>query len=225
MAKKVAKAKRTVAKRTKKVAAKRVAAKKKPAKAKPRTAAKAKPARAKKKPAPKAPARRVAAKAAKPKVAPRPVRRAAAPVAIPNPLRELAKRIVSVTLANDDDAAFAFYDESIESTEMGMPPVKGIDGLRQKYAQWRAMAGDSTWRARSVWVDGNTIVIEWAGRATINGNPVDLKEIAIHEVRNGKIVRERYYYDTTPFQPSAQALTQPPAEPEPSPAPPTEPGF
>ena len=132
-----------------------------------------------------------------------PARRAAPPVAVPNPVRELAKRIVAVTLANDDDATFALYDESIESTEMGMPPVKGIDGLRQKYAQWRAMASDSTWKARNVWVDGNSIVIEWAGRATINGKSIDLKEIAVHEIRNGKIVRERFYYDTTPFQPSA----------------------
>jgi hypothetical protein len=43
---------------------------------------------------------------------------------------------------------------------------------------------------------------------------MDMREVAIHEVQNGKIIRERFYYDRTPFQPPA-AEAQPAVAPAP----------
>lgn len=126
--------------------------------------------------------------------APRP----AAPPADPNKaMRELARRLIDVTLTNDDDAAFALYADGIESAEMGMPPSVGIEAIRQKFAMWRGMVTDAKFEPRRVWVDGNTIIVEWDGRVTLaaSGKTVDLPEIAIHEIENGKIARERFYYD------------------------------
>jgi ketosteroid isomerase-like protein len=136
--------------------------------------------------------------AAKKKTVAKPAARPAA--AAPDPskaVRELAKRIVEVTLANDDDAAFALYADGIQSAEVGTPPSVGIDAIRQKFVMWRSMVSDATFQPRRVWVDGNTIIIEWDGRVTLaaNGATVDMPEIAIHEIENGKIVRERFYYD------------------------------
>jgi len=135
-------------------------------------------------------------------------RRAATPkraggVARKDPMRDLAKRIVDLTIRGDDSAAFALYGDNVESVEMGMPPGIGIPALREKYAMWRAMASDARWTARSVVVDGNTIVVEWQGRVTLapSGRTVNLNEIAIHEIENGKIVRERFYYDPRALQP------------------------
>ena len=112
-------------------------------------------------------------------------------------MRDLAKRIIDVTLANDDDAAFALYSDAIESAEMGMPPSIGIDAIRQKFVMWRSMVNNAVFQPRRVWVDGNSIIIEWDGRVTLaaDGRTVDLPEIAIHEIENGKIARERFYYD------------------------------
>lgn len=145
----------------------------------------------------KKPAARKAAKKAAP--AKKLAAKAAAPPAAPqvDPVRELAKKIVDLTLSGNDDAAFSLYADDVESVEMGMPPMKGIEAIRQKFAMWHGMVTDSKWTARNVWVDGNTIIIEWVGTVTraADNKVVDLAEIAVHEIENGKIVRERFYYD------------------------------
>lgn len=127
--------------------------------------------------------------------------RPAAPA--PNPVRALAQRIVDLTINQDDEGSLLLYADNVVSTEIGMPPAAGLDAIKQKFAMWRGMVSDSTWSARNIWVDGNTIIIEWAGRVTFasTGKQAPFDEIAIHEVENGKIVRERFYYDRSALQP------------------------
>jgi len=142
------------------------------------------------------PARR---KAATVKAVP-PTRAPAAPAR--NPVRELAQRIIDVTINHDDAGAFVLYAPNVESTEPGQAPLVGIEAIKQKFAGWHAMAPQATWRARSVCVDGNTIVIEWEGDVTFaTGKQATLSEVAIHEIENGKIARERFYYDRSALQP------------------------
>jgi hypothetical protein len=40
-------------------------------------------------------------------------------------------------------------------------------------------------------------MIEWVGRVTIaaSGKQAELREVAIHEIAKGKIVREAFYYN------------------------------
>ena len=149
---------------------------------------------------------RAAATAVKPRRKPaitkaaRPTRAPAAPAR--NPVRELAQRIVDLTIKHDDEGAFALYAPNVESTEPGQPPMVGIEAIKKKFAGWHEMAPQSTWRARSVCVDGNTIVIKWQGDVTFaTGKQATLSEVAIHEVENGKIARERFYYDRSAIQP------------------------
>jgi ketosteroid isomerase-like protein len=150
---------------------------------------------------------RVRARAAKPTPRKRTAKgggsRAARRAAVTNPVRELAQRLAELTVNHEDEKAFAFYADNVESSEAGMPAVVGIDAIKQKFAMWRGMVSDSTWRARNVWVDGSAIIIEWAGRITFaaTGKQVNFNEVAIHEVENGKIVRERFYYDPSVMQP------------------------
>ncbi|MBI1816286.1 MAG: nuclear transport factor 2 family protein [Deltaproteobacteria bacterium] len=172
---------------------------------KPKKAPRAKAKAGKRPAAKKVAARRVIRKkVAKPAARKPAAKAAAAPKpAAPNPLRGLAQRIVELTLSQNDEASFALYSDSIESVEPGQPPAVGIEAIRQKFAMWRGMISDSSWRARSVWVDGSTIIIEWAGRVTFaaTGKQAELNEVAIHEIANGKIVRERFYYDRGALQP------------------------
>jgi ketosteroid isomerase-like protein len=191
MAKKAVKAKKTVAK-ARGTKAKKTVAKARATKAKKKPAAKARP----KKAAPKRtvqtkrpPARRVAAAVRPP--APR-----------PDPIRELAKRIIDVTLRNDDEATLALYADSIESIERGGPPMVGIEAIRQKFGMWRGMTSSAVFRVRKITVDGNTIMIEWEGDVTLSpsGKQVLLEEVAVHEIEDGKIVRERFYYDPSLMQ-------------------------
>ena len=118
-------------------------------------------------------------------------------------MRALAKRIVDLTEAGEDEASFALYGDTIESKEMGMEPTVGLDAIRQKFMMWRNMVSDAKFQARRVWIDGNTIIIEWDGRVTLaaNGRQAELAEIAVHEIQNGKIVRECFYYNPAALQP------------------------
>jgi len=112
-------------------------------------------------------------------------------------VRALARRIVAVTAANDDEATLALYAADVESTEQGQPTMRGIDSIRQKFVGWRSMVSAAHFEPRRVCVDGNTIVIEWVGSVTLaaSGKQAQLHEVAIHEIRNGKIAREAYFYD------------------------------
>lgn len=120
-----------------------------------------------------------------------------------DPMRALAQRIVAVSIANDDDAILALYADDVESTEMNQPPMTGREALRAKFDGWHNMVSDPKFTANNVWVDGDTIVIEWTGDVTLkeNGRQAQLREIAVHEIKNGKITRERYYYDPSALQP------------------------
>jgi ketosteroid isomerase-like protein len=199
-----ARAKKTRAKRT--AAAKRSPARK-PARRKAKPAKRAVGATAKRavgKTAKRAvgkTAKRAVSKTAK-RTAGTPVRRgsAAAPGAA---MRALAQRIIDVTLANDDEAAFALYAPDVESSEASGPPTVGIDALRGKYAGWRQMVTDTSFEPRRVVVDGNVIVIEWVGRVTLraSGRQAELHEVAVHEIRDGKIAREAFFYNPAALAP------------------------
>ena len=117
-------------------------------------------------------------------------------------LRGLARRIVDLTIANDDAASLALYADGIESREASMPASVGIDAIKQKFAMWRNMVTDAVFTPRSVVADGKTIVIEWDGRVTLaaSGRVVDFPEVAVHEIAGGKIVKERFYYDPSLLQ-------------------------
>jgi len=118
-------------------------------------------------------------------------------------VRALARRIVDLSTANDDDAIFGLYADDVESIEMNMPAAVGLDAIRAKFEGWRNMVTDPKFTATNVWVDGNHIIVEWVGDVTIaaTGKQAQLREIAIHEIKNGKIKRERYYYDPSALQP------------------------
>jgi ketosteroid isomerase-like protein len=54
-----------------------------------------------------------------------------------------------------------------------------------------------------VWTGKNTVCIEWDGEVTLrDGRSVHLREIAVHEIKDGKIQHERYYYDPSALAPS-----------------------
>jgi ketosteroid isomerase-like protein len=146
----------------------------------------------KKKAAPK----KAAAKTAKPKVITRTVDKNTA-------LRALAQRIVDLTVANRDEESLALYADTVESREASNPPMIGVDAIREKFKMWRSMVSDAAFLPRSIVADGKTIVIEWDGRVTLaaSGRVAEFLEVAVHEIENGKIVRERFYYDPAVLQP------------------------
>ncbi len=118
-------------------------------------------------------------------------------------LREIAQRIVDATVANDEAAMFALYADDIESQEASNPPLVGKNALREKFAAFAQSMSDGVFLPRSVAADGKTIVIEWDGRMTMvaSGRIIEMREVAVHEIEHGKIVRERFYYDPSGMTP------------------------
>jgi ketosteroid isomerase-like protein len=112
-------------------------------------------------------------------------------------MRALAQHIIDVSLGNDDEAILALYADDVESSEAGGPHETGKEALRAKFAGWRNMTTDTAFEPRRVVVDGNLIVIEWVGRVTLAAScrQAELHEVALHEIRDGKIVREAFFYN------------------------------
>ncbi len=137
-------------------------------------------------------------------------------------VESLARKIVRVTNNPAHLKLSDLYAESCTSIEPGSTePVAGLEGLEQKLALWQSMVETQAWKARKIWTKGNTIAIQWDAQLKFrDGRSVEFEEVAVHEVRGGKIVAERYYYDPAVLMPPPQpeALPQPPP-PDPAPPP------
>ncbi len=134
-----------------------------------------------------------------------PARKPAASVAKqPSPLAALAQKLVEATLDESKFSIPALYSADTVSVEGNGNIVRGHDGLAQKLAMWNQMQEGTKWRARNVALGKNLIVIEWDADVTLRGGRVtSLCEVAVHEIEDGKIVSERYYYDPSALAPIA----------------------
>lgn len=169
--------------------------------AKARKRSSRKPARAKKA-ARRAPARKKsAAKKAPAK------KTAAAPG-----LEGLARKIVRMSQGASFGPAEIreLYNPDAVSVEANGGTARGYAGLEQKMKGWEQMAASMTSKPRNVWTGKSTICIEWDSTVSFrDGRTAQLHEIAVHEIKDGKIQSERYYYDPTalaPPQPAAGGL-------------------
>lgn len=120
-------------------------------------------------------------------------------------LDALAKRIVAATQGGEFDLR-ELYAEDCVSVEAAGDTATGIAGLEQKLARWQTMQTGTRWKPRHVWTGGDTICIEWDAEVDLrDGRTVPLPEVAIHQVKDGKIVSERYYYNPLALAPAASA--------------------
>ena len=142
---------------------------------------------------------RAAKRAARPKAAAR--ARAAKPAA-GSALVALARRIVRAT---QDPTGFALrdlYAEGAVSREASGDVATGIAELEAKLARWESMQEHTDWTPRNIFTDGDAICIEWDATVRMrDGRVVPLSEVAIHQVRDGRIVAERFYYDPKALAP------------------------
>ena len=146
-------------------------------------------------------------KAGKPARAGRAPRRAAKPKpAAGSSLASLARKIVRAT---SDPSRFDLrdlYAEGCVSREASGAVATGIAGLEEKLARWEAMQERTEWKPRRVLTDAECICIEWDATVHLrDGRVVPLAEVAVHEVRDGKIVAERFYYNPMALAPSGSA--------------------
>jgi ketosteroid isomerase-like protein len=139
------------------------------------------------------PVRRAKAKARKP------AKRAAAPS-----LDALARKFVKATLDPSKFVVADLYTPDCVSIEASGDTVHGHAGIEQKGKMWESMQQGTKWKARNILVGRGVICIEWDAEVTLrDGRVVKMPEIAVHEIKGGKIARERYYYNPMALAPAA----------------------
>jgi hypothetical protein len=124
-------------------------------------------------------------------------------------LDALARKIVRITQGPTFGPAElkALYNPDCTSTEASGQTVTGYAGLEEKLKGWEQMQSGTTWKPRNICTGRNTICIEWdATVSTRDGRTVQLQEIGIHEIKNGKIQSERFYYNPAGLAPPQQSL-------------------
>ena len=89
-----------------------------------------------------------------------------------------------------------FYAEDATTQENLEPPRVGLATLLENERKFLASVSDIHLERVSSLVEGERAAINWVFAVTDpNGRKIQLDEVAYQEWQDGKIVRERYYYD------------------------------
>ena len=95
------------------------------------------------------------------------------------------------------EAIERFYAEDATMQENLDPPRLGLRALLENERKVLATVPDiHVERVGSLMVDGDRAAINWVFAYTdAAGRQIELDEVAYQEWRDGKIIRERFYYD------------------------------
>jgi ketosteroid isomerase-like protein len=114
----------------------------------------------------------------------------------PSSLDALARRFVRATQRPESFVVADLYAPDCVSIEAAGNVDRGHAGIEAKGKRWEAMQKGTKWKARNIFTGRNVICIEWDAEVTLHdGRVVKMPEVAVHEIRGGKIARERYYYN------------------------------
>ena len=123
------------------------------------------------------------------------------------PTRTQVSRLVRLVETNRIlDAIDEFYDDDVSMQDNHNPPVVGKDANRERE---RAFFGGITvhgHRALSVAIDDEQVVIHWLFEFTGgDGKRYRLDQLSHQAWKDGRIVRERFYYDSARIADGAAA--------------------
>lgn len=115
--------------------------------------------------------------------------------------KEIANRLSELFKENKwneaQDELFSPDAESIEPAHaQGLATVKGIDAIKKKGADFNSMVEEmhGGWVSEPI-VGGNYIAVSMGMDCTMKGaGRVKMEEIALYEVKDGKIVKEQFFY-------------------------------
>src|SRR5512147_179066 len=111
-------------------------------------------------------------------------------------LDALARKFVRATHRPESFVVAEFYTPDCVSIEATGNTHRGHAGIEAKLKQWRAMQKGVKWAELNVFTGKDVICIEWDAEITLHdGRVVKMPEVAVHEIEDGKIARERYYYN------------------------------
>lgn len=116
---------------------------------------------------------------------------------------EVAARFSELAKENNfskiQDELYAEDAESIEpahAAAVGLKNAKGLDAIRKKGAEWEGMVEQvhSGYCSEPV-VAGNHFAVAMGMEVTMKGaGRMNMDEIAVYEVKHGKITREQFFF-------------------------------
>ncbi len=114
-------------------------------------------------------------------------------------LEERLQQLVrSIGEGRNLEAMNEFYAENISMQENANAPTVGLAANIEREKQFLAFVKE--WKGAAVKamaVNGSASFVEWVlDWVAIDGTPVHREQIAVARWRDGKIVQERFYYDT-----------------------------
>ena len=96
------------------------------------------------------------------------------------------------------EAMSEFYDKEIVMQDNANPPTKGLAANIEREKQF--LSGVKEWKGFNVTAagvgDDATFYESTMDFIATNGQPVHLEQVSVAKWRNGKIIHERFYYDT-----------------------------
>jgi len=112
--------------------------------------------------------------------------------------REQVNRLVHYVEANRIlDAIDELYDEHVSMQDNLQPPTVGKAANRERERRFFGGITVHQNRALSVAVDGDRAVIHWLFEFTGgDGKRYRMDQLAQQEWKDGRVVRERFYYDS-----------------------------
>lgn len=114
---------------------------------------------------------------------------------------EIAKKLVAHCEAHTEkqglDELYHADAESVEAmTPAGMDPVtRGLDGIRGKHDWWNGAMEVHGGSIDGPYVNGErfSVIFEIDATDKSSGQRMQMKEVALYEVKDGKIVREEFH--------------------------------
>ena len=95
------------------------------------------------------------------------------------------------------DAIKTYYAHDVAMQENVAPPTVGFDANFARETAFYGLLREAKFTLVSVVVEGNRAVINWIfDYTTADGQRYRMDEIAVQMWQDGKIVHERYIYDT-----------------------------
>lgn len=114
--------------------------------------------------------------------------------------REIAAHVVELAQAGNFDAIGETYwaDDvvSIEAMEGPMARIEGIEAVRGKTAWWNSAHEIHSAAAEGSYVNGDQFAVRYKMDVTVkdSGQRVQMDEVALYTIRDGKIAEERFFY-------------------------------
>lgn len=115
---------------------------------------------------------------------------------------EVATKLVELVNAGKlDDAVAQLYGADIVSVEPGAPPgvdreARGLEAIARKNEWWTANHDVHSMTVEGPWPNGDRFIVRYDMDITFKpkNQRFTMKEAALYTVKDGKIVREEFFY-------------------------------